>query len=190
MIVGTDHNMNLLNSTKHKPTNKFLDSLLGHNMLSLITRPTRITQNSVTLIDNIFVSGQSHRNFDSAILISNISDHLPTLALLKQTKLCDKKPLEFESRNLAIEKIEKIKLELLHTDWMELLNAPDCNENFNKFHNKAQEIMNSVAPLKTFRVSARHRHVKPWITKGLENASKKIRNCIDLHYIKIALTKL
>ena len=101
LIIGTDHNMNLLNSTKHKPTDKFLD------MLPLITRLTRITQHSATLIDNIFASNQLHKKFDSAILISDISDHLLTLALLKQTKLLDKKPLEFESRNLTTEKINK-----------------------------------------------------------------------------------
>ena len=159
LIIGRDHNMNLPNSTKHKPTDKFLDSLLGHNMLPLTTRLTRITQHSATLIDNIFASDQLHKIFDSAILISDITDHLPTLALLKQTKLIDKKPLEFESRNLTTKKIKKIKLELMHTDWTGLLNTLDFNENFNRFHNTTQEIMDNIAPLKTFKISVRHRYM-------------------------------
>ena len=100
-------------------------------------------------------------------------DHLPTIALLKRTKLLDKKPLEFESRNLTTEKVEKINLELLHTDWIGILNAHNCNENFNRFHSKAQEIMNRVALLKTFRIFARCKYVEPWMTKELENASKE-----------------
>ena len=155
MILGMDHNMNLLNCMRHKPTNKFLDILLGHNILPLITRPTRITQQSVTLIDNIFVSKQLHRNFDSAVLLSDISDHLPTLALFKQTKILDKEPLELKSQNLTQSKIEQINQKLLK------LTALDCNENFNWFHGRTREVMNEIAPLKVFKISARCRFVEP-----------------------------
>ena len=146
LIIGTDHNMNLLNSTRHKLMEKILDIILGYNLLPLITRPTRITQQSAILIDNIIVSEQLHKSFDSSILISDISDHLPTVALLKQTKILDREPFEFEIRNLTTEKIDKIKTELLHVDWTRLLNSMDCNENFNHFHNTTQEIMDSIAP--------------------------------------------
>ena len=164
--------MNLLNCMKHKPT-KFLDILLGHNILPLITRLTRITQRSVTLIDNIFVSEQLHRNFDSAVLLNDISDHLPTLAILKQTKILNKEPLEFKSQNLTQSKIEQINQKLIQTDWTGLLNALDCNENFNRFHGRTQEVMNEIAPLKVFKISARCRYVEPWMMKGLEKATKK-----------------
>ena len=58
------------------------------------------------LIDNIFVSKRLHRYFEPAVLLSDISDHLPILTLLKQTKLLDKKPLEFKGRNLTVPRIE------------------------------------------------------------------------------------
>ena len=61
-----------------------------------ITCPTRIVQTSATLIDNIFVSSKLYQSFDSAIILSNISDHLPSLVLLKQTKLLNKDPLELQ----------------------------------------------------------------------------------------------
>ena len=62
----------------------------------VITRPTRITQNSATLIDNIYISNNLQCSFDSLILIEDISDHLPTVALLKQTKMSDKTPIEIK----------------------------------------------------------------------------------------------
>ena len=55
LILGMDHNLDLLKSAEHKMTQSFLNCLLDNDMLPTITRPTRITQNTTTLIDNIFV---------------------------------------------------------------------------------------------------------------------------------------
>ena len=104
-----DHNMDLLKCNVHKSTKKFLDGLVDHQITPTITQPTRITRTSAMLIDNIFVSDKLHKSFDSAILLLDISDHLPSLVLLKQTKILNKEPLEFESRNLNSNKISEIK---------------------------------------------------------------------------------
>ena len=45
------------------------------SLLPIIGKPTRITDNSATLIDNFFINGPC--NFESGILISDISDHYP-----------------------------------------------------------------------------------------------------------------
>ena len=68
----------------------------------------------------------------------------------------------------------RVETEFLQVDWTGLLNSMDCNENFNHFHNKTQEIMDSIAPLKLFRISAKQRYVEPWMTKGLEKAGRKV----------------
>ena len=85
IVIGMDHNMNLLNSATHPPTHKFMETLTNLNLHPTITQPTHITHHSVTLIDNIFVTDNLHRNFESTILIEDMSDHLPILAMLKQT---------------------------------------------------------------------------------------------------------
>ena len=78
--------------------------------MPVITRPMKIT--SVTLIDNIYISTRLQKNFKSSILVSDISDHLPTLALLKQTKHIIKEPLHLQSRKLNDNNKEKIKEKL------------------------------------------------------------------------------
>ena len=40
MILGMDHNMDLIKSSEHKPTQQFLDDLLNNDVLPTITRPT------------------------------------------------------------------------------------------------------------------------------------------------------
>ena len=39
---------------------------------------------SATLVDKKFISDKLQCNFDSAILLEDISDHLPSITLLKQ----------------------------------------------------------------------------------------------------------
>ena len=147
IILGMDHNLDLLKSRIHRQTQLFLNDLLEKNIYPTITRPTRICQNAATLIDNIFVSRNLHKYFESAIILEDISDHLPLLVLLKQTKLLDNKPIEFESKKLDEKSIMLIKQKLLQVDWTRHLNATNCSENFDLFSSKLNEIMDSVSPL-------------------------------------------
>ena len=87
LILGMDQNIDLLKSNEHTSTRKFLDLILDSGLWPVITRPTRITQRSATLIDNIYISKNLQCKFDSAILLDDISDHLPLVALLRQTRL-------------------------------------------------------------------------------------------------------
>ena len=100
IIIGMDHNIDLLKGSCHNPTQQFITDLSDIDLLPTITRPTRITNHSATLIDNIYVSNQLHRDFESTIIIHDLSDHLPVLTMLKQTKLLSKEPLTFTSRCL------------------------------------------------------------------------------------------
>ena len=144
LILGMDHN--LLKSNSHSATKNFLDMLINNGLLPTITQPTRITQQSATLIDNIFISEVFQCNFDSAILIHDMSDHLPTLALMKQTKITDKNPIEFNSRLLNSEHISNINRKLRDIDWIGHLNNESCDTNFNTFCNLLHETMDTVAP--------------------------------------------
>ena len=112
LVVSMDHNMDLLKSHEHCCTQQFLDILLNNDLIPTITRLTRITKTSATLIDNVFISRMLQQSFDSMILIEEISDHLPSLVLMKQTKMRNKDPLCFKSRSLTDAKIGLIKDEL------------------------------------------------------------------------------
>ena len=173
VILGMDHNNDLLKAHAHTTTQEFLSSMMDSGLLPTITRPTRITKNSATLIDNIFVTEELHKNFDSLLIVDDMSDHLPALALLKQKRLRDKDPLEFESRNLTDKKITEIKQHLQKIDWNGVLNSDNCDENFNMFHAVVQESMNKVAPIKKVKISGKRRFCEPWLTKGIEKSSHK-----------------
>ena len=172
LILGMDHNFDLLKCDQHRPTKRFLDKMMDLNMLLAITRPTRITSNTATLIDNVFISEQLQRNFDSGLIVEDISDHLPSIVLMKQTQLTDKSPIEFNSRNLTEDRISRIKAELMQVDWNGTLNNEDCSVNFENFCMKLKTIMDSIAPIKHVQISGKHHFVEPWMTTGLETASR------------------
>ena len=77
VIISMDHNLDLLKSSTHKHTQQSIEEMTDKNLLPTITRPTRITNSSATLIDIISVSKKLHRFYESAILLDDMSDHLP-----------------------------------------------------------------------------------------------------------------
>ena len=57
-------------------TNDFIDQLYSHRLQPLITRPTRITRDTKTLI-YIIVTTEWNSHKQSGIIINDINDHLP-----------------------------------------------------------------------------------------------------------------
>ena len=100
IIIGLDHNLDFLKSEKHKDTNDFIEMILGHQQLPMITRPTRIARQSATLIDNIIVNQQHCENYTSLILIDNMSDHLPCLTVLKNLIPLKNEKVKLKTRSL------------------------------------------------------------------------------------------
>ena len=52
-LIG-DFNINLLNYEPHGETNDFINTMISHYLLPHILHPTRVTDHSATVIDNIF----------------------------------------------------------------------------------------------------------------------------------------
>ena len=86
LVIMGDINLDLLNYHTHAPTSKYLDIMLSHSLLPVITRPTRIKHSSATLIDHIFCR---MTNIENGILSTEIAgshgytDHFPTFCLIK-----------------------------------------------------------------------------------------------------------
>ena len=68
-------NINLMNEERHNPTSEFINLMTSYSLYPRITKPTRITSKSATLIDNIYTN--SHAKQNGGILLADISDHLP-----------------------------------------------------------------------------------------------------------------
>lgn len=76
-IMG-DFNINLLQLETHSPTDSFLNIMISHGLLPSITKASRVTDETTSLIDNIFTNVDTS-HCKSALLYSDISDHYPVL---------------------------------------------------------------------------------------------------------------
>ena len=74
-----DYNIDLLKFDTHPLTSEFLESNLSLAVLPTINKPTRVTSNSATLIDNIFSNILDAEDLIPCILPLDISDHFPIL---------------------------------------------------------------------------------------------------------------
>ena len=109
-IIGTDQTFDLLNIESHNYIFN-LNSALENGVIPTITKPTRIIHNSATLIDNIYVNYTANNpHIQSAIIIHDISDHLPVISSLsypnKQAHCIE--PLTFEHRQITQSSLDKI----------------------------------------------------------------------------------
>lgn len=79
-VMMGDFNINLLNAETHTATDDFLNNLGSQFFSPHILQPTRITDHSATLIDNIFFNSLAHHTI-SGNIIYDISDHLPNFLI-------------------------------------------------------------------------------------------------------------
>ena len=70
-LIG-DFNINLLNYESHGETDDFINTMISHYLLPHILHPTRVTDHSATVIDNIFSNNTSYET-TSGNIITQIS---------------------------------------------------------------------------------------------------------------------
>ena len=117
IAVGMDHNLDFLKHHIHSCMNDFLQLNLDNELIPCINIPTRITKSSATLIDNIMISMHLHDKSESNILISDISDHLPSLCQLGGFHQSVNQKRYVSRRKLTEQKLQNINAVLNSHDW-------------------------------------------------------------------------
>ena len=86
VIISGDININLLNCKNNGQIADYVNLFRSHNFLSLINKPTRVTNNSYTLIDHVWSNYYSNI-IVGAIVYNQISDHFPTISIFNLTEV-------------------------------------------------------------------------------------------------------
>ena len=187
LVIGLDHNMDFLKSPNHVNTQNFLEKILENNMTPTITRPTRITQTSATLIDNILVSSELIGSIRSSICIDNMSNHLPCITVLQNALMTGKEPVTIHTRKLDKVSINRLNTELSNRDWTKELPGNDSNQNFDIFHKILLDEINHFVPMTTKTIKYKRLRREPWLTAGLVKSINKDKR-LYRHSIKINAT--
>ena len=84
--LAGDYNLNLLKINNDELCNEFFDLITSHSLLPQITLPTRLSQTSGTLIENILCKAHLSIKLKTAgILLNKLSDHQPCFIILDIT---------------------------------------------------------------------------------------------------------
>ncbi|XP_065642863.1 uncharacterized protein LOC136074468 [Hydra vulgaris] len=189
IIFLGDFNINLLNYDSSNDVSDFLDSMCSYSLFPFITQPTRITPQSKSLIDNIFLNFYKP-NLISGNLTFSLADHLIQFIAIPSRK--------FEKIHLKIHRRcfknfnKKLFLEQLKvTDWDPVIQEE--NKNINNSTTNFLEIIKKLldyhAPFKLTTKEKQKTLSKPWITSRIIK-SIKIKNKIHKKFIKCKNQKL
>jgi hypothetical protein len=169
-----DYNLNLLHYDTHQPTSDFIDLNFTQTLFPLINKPTRITDKSATLIDNIFSTIPFTADSKTGILLWDISDHFPVFFIKYQTSPI---PLETSriSRSHCAANKQSFSTEIMNIDWSPILTNTDAQSAYTIFHKTISQSYNEAFPLKKTKIGYTNR--LPWLTPGLQTSIKRNINC-------------
>ncbi|KAK3106046.1 hypothetical protein FSP39_011601 [Pinctada imbricata] len=165
LILNGDWNINFLNNI---PT-RINDMLLIYSLNNLITEPTRVSNNSATCIDPIFVSDEIE-NIESGVINTDnqLTDHFATYCSLN---LISNVPQSFR-RDVWLynqANFDQLKNDLHNTEWGSILNDTDIDVVCQNFNNKLKEVVLKHIPKKSVIIRGNDR---PWFNSTIR---KEIR---------------
>ena len=172
LILGMDHNSDLLKVSVHNSTQRFLEVNLDNGLYPCINKPTRVTNTSATLIDNIFIDCKLLGRHSSRIKIYDISDHLPTVLILDHLVPKTNEKIKMQCRDMRECTLNKISSELSGITW-ETVITENANDSFNEFHNILCNIIDRHSLLKMKTLNIAKYWKEPWISKRLQKSINK-----------------
>ena len=185
IFICGDYNLNLLESESNNATSQFVNQMATYSLLPVISRPTRITEQTSSVIDNIFIKHPI--NFYSGVIISTISDHVPIFitkninangAEVVQAKTVRYRPMNDGKTMLLRERLGAENFEAI-------INITNTDTAWLNFTNKIFELYERTFPVQTKTISPKS-DVKPWINRDIVANIKK-RNLL---YVKLLQGKI
>ena len=115
----------------------FLDMMYSHGLYPLINKPTRITQFTATIIDNVFTNNIAHETVNR-IITSDISDHLPVFTMcnnLFEKHTATSKSKFKRVRQISDTRITDLNLDLSGQIWDCIMSSNDVQTSYTNFVN-------------------------------------------------------
>ena len=196
-ILG-DFNINLLELGDRNLYNDFFDLMVGRSFFPHITLPTRFSRKRCTLLDQIYVKQHlTDISNSSAILFSNLSDHLACISTIKtESKFVQ------NNRYITKRKVDHASLSnFIHSmsaigsmNFSYLLET-DPNYNYDPIDSLAQDKLDEHMPLQSFRFNKYKHKRQPWMTGEILHSIKyrdklyhKLKCCSNpVHYEALSI---
>ena len=168
--ISGDYNINLLNVDKHAASQEFIDIMYSNSFFPCITKPTRVSKTSSTLIDNIFSNDYSEATTSvSGILYTDVSDHFPVYYIDFSASVNVNESI-YTKRIFSTANMERFASAMQNKNWGHVTNESDAQRAYSMFYNDFNDVYDACFPRKTYKHGYRTR--KPWLTEGMKQAIK------------------
>ena len=177
--INTDQ-YNQTNSSKH-----YQDILLSLGLVNLVSKPTRITESSETIIDHI-LTNLPLQKINCGVVVHDIADHLPTFAICNST--FEKVPSQLSPYYRPVCDNKKGKfVEMFQASFDMVTNTitaeSDPDEDLVKLVSYISKVYEKIFPFRKRSKKQTKLYRKPWMTKGILT-SIKIRNDLKFSWLK------
>ena len=147
IFLHRDFNLDLLSYDSHTGTGAFVNLHLSKQFLPYIMHPTRVSDNSSTIIDNIFAKVLDQETV-SGNSPTQITDHFPLFLIVKHAGIAYKN-LSNSYRDVSKLNIDRFQSDFLNLDLTYLNDDQlDINSKFNRFLSDLDKLVKTHAPLK------------------------------------------
>ena len=166
-----DTNIDCLKYGSCANSSNFDDILFSHGMIQVVSKPTRCTSSSATLIDHVITNSNSD-TYESIILISQLSDHFPVLHFLS----CPKHhatPKTIAKRDFSDANLDYFKNSLSALGWHDVTSTSDPQLALNSFSETFTSLYDLHFPLVTKKFNKNFHKIEPWITGGILTSRRR-----------------
>ncbi len=178
LFLCGDFNIDLLSYNHHEKTKAFTDDLYSRGISPLITKPTRVTDHSATIIDHIYTNlGKS--DFKSGIIITDVADHFGVFTITGGP--CNVQPDQKKGyRCFSDSAITNFREMLRDIDFSSVLIKSSANDAYNILLELYKTSFDTAFPLKTSNILNKYVKRDPWLTTGLLVSSIKMNKLLKL----------
>jgi len=121
--------------------------LLSYKLYSTVNFPTRIYNNSITAIDNIFIDKVKYENYSTHPLVKGLSDHNDHIITINNITVDIRIGKIQSMRKFNKFSITQFAINLSYENWENVFIEEDVSTDFNNFLNTYLRIFNSRFPL-------------------------------------------
>ncbi|XP_065675816.1 uncharacterized protein LOC136092023 [Hydra vulgaris] len=170
-----DLNIDCLKYKECPITKLFFDNMFQHCILPIINKPTRVTSNTISAIDNILTNSFLDTSLKAGIIKIDITDHFPVYFTIKHdTKINNNSKKKIYIRKINKNSIKCFKDALSAVNWVKVYqecNLGNTNSAYNTFTDIFLKHYNNHFPIKEKEIKVKHLSC-PWITSGIKKSSK------------------
>ena len=162
--VSGDFNIDLLKYGTINKYAEFLNTLTSLGFLPHVLQPTRITEHSSTIIDNIYGNNFTQETLSDNILIK-FADHFSQFLSIKKNISKKKNNVVFKrdfSSFVEADFIDDVSIQNWNAN-----NSNDTNSKFNDFLWRVEGCVDRHAPLKRMNNRQQKKMANPWISKNI-----------------------